>query len=84
MLGQGCLLGLIYWGTIDFHFKMGVCQCPEMGAKAGKNWALGGAKVGQNASKSTFYRVAPVRFDSVTVWEWKGSSGSGFRFRRFL
>ena len=29
-------------------------------------------------------RVAPVRFDSVTVWGWNGSRGSGFRFRRFL
>ena len=29
-------------------------------------------------------RVAPVRFCSVTVWGWNGSSGSGFRFRRFL
>ena len=29
-------------------------------------------------------RVAPVRFGSVTVWGWNGSSGSGFRFRRFL
>ena len=24
------------------------------------------------------------RFGSVTVWGWKGSIGSGFRFRRFL
>ena len=24
------------------------------------------------------------RFGSVAVWEWKGSSGSGFRFWRFL
>ena len=24
------------------------------------------------------------RFGSVTVWGWNGSSGSGFRFRRFL
>ena len=30
------------------------------------------------------FRVAPVRFGSVTVWGWKGSIGSGFRFRRFL
>ena len=29
-------------------------------------------------------RVAPVRFGSVTVWGWKGSISSGFRFRRFL
>ena len=29
-------------------------------------------------------REAPVRFGSVTVWGWKGSSGSGFRFWRFL
>ena len=29
-------------------------------------------------------REAPVRFGSVTVWGWNGSSGSGFRFRRFL
>ena len=28
--------------------------------------------------------MAPVRFGSVTVWGWKGSIGSGFRFRRFL
>ena len=28
--------------------------------------------------------MAPVRFSSVTVWGWKGSIGSGFRFRRFL
>ena len=27
---------------------------------------------------------APVRFGSVTVRGWNGSSGSGFRFRRFL
>ena len=30
------------------------------------------------------FRVAPVRFGSVMVWGWKGSIGSGFRFRRFL
>ena len=30
------------------------------------------------------YREAPVRFGSVTVWEGNGSSGSGFRFWRFL
>ena len=30
------------------------------------------------------FRVAPVRFGSVTVRGWNGSSGSGFRFRRFL
>ena len=30
------------------------------------------------------YREAPVRFGSVTVWEWKGSSGSGFGFWWFL
>ena len=29
------------------------------------------------------YREAPVRFDSVTVWEGNGSSGSGFRFSVF-
>ena len=29
-------------------------------------------------------REAPVRFGSVTVWEGTGSSGSGFRFWRFL
>ena len=29
-------------------------------------------------------REALVRFGSVTVWRWNGSSGSGFRFRRFL
>ena len=29
-------------------------------------------------------REAPDRFGSVTVWGWNGSSGSGFRFRRFL
>ena len=29
------------------------------------------------------YRVAPVRFGSVTVWEWNGSSSSGFRFLCF-
>ena len=28
--------------------------------------------------------MTPVRFGSVTVWGWNGSSGSGFRFRRFL
>ena len=28
--------------------------------------------------------MGPVRFGSVTVWRWNGSSGSGFRFRRFL
>ena len=32
----------------------------------------------------TLYREAPVRFGSVTVWRWNGSSGSGSRFRRFL
>ena len=25
--------------------------------------------------------MSPVRFSSVTVWGWNGSSGSGFRFR---
>ena len=29
-------------------------------------------------------REAPVRFGSVTVWGWNGSSGSGFRFSRSL
>ena len=33
---------------------------------------------------SAFSRVAPVRFGSVTVRAWDDSSGSGFRFRRFL
>ena len=33
---------------------------------------------------SGYFREAPVRFGSVTVWGWNGSSGSGFRFRRFL
>ena len=28
--------------------------------------------------------MAPVRFGSVAVRGWKGSRGSGFRFRRFL
>ena len=27
----------------------------------------------------TKFRVAPVRFGSVAVWGWKGSTGSGFR-----
>ena len=35
-------------------------------------------------AESADFRVAPVRFGSVTVWGWNGSSGSGFRFRRFL
>ena len=30
------------------------------------------------------FQGAPVRFGSVTVWGWNGSSGSGLRFRRFL
>ena len=30
------------------------------------------------------FRMTPVRFGSVTVWGWNGSSGSGFRFWRFL
>ena len=34
--------------------------------------------------KSGIFREAPVRFGSVTVWRWNGSSGSGFRFLRFL
>ena len=34
--------------------------------------------------QNTLYREAPVRFGSVTVWGWNGSSGSGFRFQRFL
>ena len=34
--------------------------------------------------KSTENREAPVRFGSVTVWGWNGSSGSGVRFWRFL
>ena len=29
-------------------------------------------------------RETPVRFGLVAVWGWNGSSGSGFRFRRFL
>ena len=33
---------------------------------------------------STFNREDPIRFGSVTVRGWNGSSGSGFRFRRFL
>ena len=33
---------------------------------------------------SVEFREAPVRFGSVTVWGWNGSSGSGFRFWRFL
>ena len=35
-------------------------------------------------SQTSKDREAPVRFGSVTVWRWNGSSGSGFRFRRFL
>ena len=35
-------------------------------------------------STSNRNREAPVRFGSVTVRGWNGSSGSGFRFRRFL
>ena len=41
-----------------------------------------GSAPGRGAS--SFDREAPVRFGSVTVWGWNGSSGSGFRFRRFL
>ena len=37
-----------------------------------------------NKTQLVKHRVAPVRFGSVTVWGWNGSSGSGFRFRRFL
>ena len=33
---------------------------------------------------SPIYRETPVRFGSVAVWGWNGSSGSGFQFRRFL
>ena len=36
------------------------------------------------ALDSDMCREAPVRFGSVTVRGWNGSSGSGFRFRRFL
>ena len=32
----------------------------------------------------TLCRETPVRFGSVMVWGWNGSSGSCFRFRRFL
>ena len=35
-------------------------------------------------SYSENHREVPVRFGSVTVWEGNGSSGSGFRFWRFL
>ena len=35
-------------------------------------------------SLTSLFREAPLRFGSVTVWRWNGSSGSGFRFRRFL
>ena len=44
-------------------------------------WGRGGQKFGELCPK---IREAPVRFGSVTVWRWNGSSGSGFRFRRFL
>ena len=33
--------------------------------------------------RHVIFREAPVRFGSVAVWGWNGSSGSGFRFRRF-
>ena len=38
----------------------------------------------QPALRTPNAREAPVRFGSVAVWGWNGSSGSGFRFRRFL
>ena len=34
--------------------------------------------------ENDYFRVALVRFGSVTVRAWNGSSSSGFRFRRFL
>ena len=39
-----------------------------------------------SATKTHHFREAPVRFGpvTVTVWRWNGSSGSGYRFRRFL
>ena len=42
------------------------------------------ARIPKKRLKKSLFRVAPVRFGSVTVWGWKGSIGSGFRFRRFL
>ena len=36
------------------------------------------------SSRRTENRVAPLRFDAVTVWGWNGSSSSGFRFWLFL
>ena len=42
-------------------------------------------RANERKRKSAKGRVAPVRFSSVTVtvWGWKGSTGSGFRWRRF-
>ena len=45
------------------------------------------SKIPQSHKNSVDFRnvrVAPVRFGSVKVGVWNGSSGSGFRFRRFL
>ena len=38
----------------------------------------------QHDDTHIFIMVAPVRSGSVMVRAWDGSSGSGFRFRRFL
>ena len=47
-------------------------------------WGGGGKIFFFSGLNSVYSRVAPVRFGWVTVWGWNGSSGSGFRFRRFL
>ena len=54
--------------SLSREFKMGSCQCAEMGPKVCKKWFLGG-KVGNNASKPTdlptsnqFRNIGETRF----------------------
>ena len=46
-------------------------------------WGVGCLKA-RSAAHTAKTREDPVRFGSVTVRGWNGSSGSGFRFQRFL
>ena len=61
--------------NFDEAGRMLCCSC---------RWRCWGCWGSRPSFSSHCCREAPVRFGSVTVWEGNGSSGSGFRFWRFL
>ena len=57
-------------------------MCPCL-CNSANNTCASGVLPTHPESLTTSFREAPVRFGSVTVRGWNGSSGSDFRFRRF-